>query len=50
MSKEERKIHIKELNDHLEEAMIDMGPDKELNNYMNLTIFKIEDNKANERK
>jgi hypothetical protein len=41
MSEEERIIQIKEFKDLFEEAMINMGPDKQLNNYLNWNLFKI---------
>ena len=45
ISEEEKKIHIKEFKDIFEEEMIDIGLYKQLNNYLNWTIIKIEDDK-----
>ncbi|MFM7851446.1 MAG: RNA-directed DNA polymerase, partial [Flammeovirgaceae bacterium] len=44
MNEVERKIHTKEFKDLFEKAMIDIGADNQLNDYLLWTMFKIEDN------
>jgi len=45
MNEEERKTHTKEFKNLFEEAMIDVGEDKQLSNYLFWTMFKVEDNR-----
>jgi cell division protein YceG involved in septum cleavage len=45
MTDEERSIHTKEFEELFEKAKVDVGGDKQLNNYLLWTMFKIEDKK-----
>ncbi len=43
MTDEERSIHTKEFEELFEKSEVDVGGDKQLNNYLLWTMFKIED-------